>query len=169
MPRRRRTALLSAAVAALLLSPALARASPFATVNPGITLSYTAGHGVTYGFEVSVVWIPATLDELERQPFGTGIAVDVSTNFTDLFKLRVGGEIVGPFIGVEAGPALVVDRTGAHLGLSVTPWAGWYVMPYYTYTLVLGEDSPNLHEFGTYLKLYLDPSGSGASHHHSDW
>jgi hypothetical protein len=81
----------------------------------------------------------------------------------------VGAEIAGPFVGLELGPALVVDRAGAHLGLSLTAWGGWYVMPYYTYTLVIG-DSPNLHEVGTYLKLYLDPNGTGAAHSHShDW
>lgn len=165
-PRRvlRRIAVTLALAASL--APSAARAD-FLTVNPGVTLSYTFGRGVTYGLELSFVWMPTTLDAFKQQPYGRGLAIDLGTNFRDLFKLRLGGEVIGPFIGVEAGPALVVDRTGPHLGFGVTPWAGYYVMPYYTYTLVFG-DTPNLHEWGTYLKVFLDPNGSGAtgSHHH---
>lgn len=153
----------------LALTPVPAGATPFTTVNPGFTISYTFGRGLTYGFEVSVVKWPGTLAALERQPFGTGVAVDLSTDFSQLFKVRLGGEIVGPFIGVETGPALVVDPSGAHLALGTTFWGGWYVMPYYTHTLIFG-DEPNLHELGTYLKVYLDPDGTGAAHsHHHDW
>ncbi|WP_248359453.1 hypothetical protein [Anaeromyxobacter oryzae] len=163
-----RRAGIAAVLAAALLAPGAVRAD-FTTVNPGVTVSYTFGHGFTWGLEVSWVRWPETLDGFRQRPYGRGLAIDVSTNWRDLLKLRVGGEVAGPFIGVEAGPALVLDPGGVHVGLSVTPWAGWYVMPFYTYTYVLGRER-NLHEVGTYLKLYLDPNGTGAvgSHHH-DW
>jgi hypothetical protein len=164
--RHARLALLLLAVAAAL-SPVSARAEQFLTVNPGVTFSYTFGRGITYGFELSLVWLPTTLADFRQRPFGVGVALDFDTNFADLFKVRVGGEVVGPFIGLEVGPTLVLDRTGAHLGIGITPWAGWQVMPYYTYTLVFGQ-AENLHQVGTYLKLYLDPNGSSASSN-SDW
>lgn len=170
LPRHgsRTRAVLALAVGVALLLPTLSRAEQFMTVNPGITLSYTIGRGFTYGLEVSCVWMPTTLAEFKDRPFGVGVAVDLGTNFRDLFRLRAGGEVIGPFVGLEAGPALILDRTGAHLGIGITPWAGWYVMPYYTYTLVFGGE--NLHEVGTYLKVYIDPnySGTAGSHHH-DW
>jgi hypothetical protein len=158
-----RNTLLAVTLAALL-APERSRADPFVTVNPGVTLSYTFGRGFMYGFELSVVMLPETetREQFWRRPFGVGVAVDLSSNFDDLFKMRVGGEIIGPFIGIEAGPTLVVDRTGAHLGLGITPWAGWTVMPYYTYTWLPGE-TENLHEIGSYLKLYLAPNRDGGS------
>ena len=163
-----RPTLVAVALAAGLFAPARPRAEPFVTVNPGVTLSYTFGRGFTYGFELSVVWMPATLDEYKQRPFGVGVALDVASDFDDLFKMRVGGEIIGPFIGVEAGPALVVDRTGAHLGLGITPWVGWTVMPYYTYTWLPGE-TENLHEVGSYFKVFLDPNAEGGSGSDWDW
>jgi hypothetical protein len=153
----------AAALAVVLgaLAPRPARAG-LDTVNPGVTLSYTFGRGLTWGLEVSWVRMPDTLDEFKEQPFGWGVAFDLSTNWRDFTKLRLGGEWVGPFIGLEAGPALVFDSRGTHVGIGVTPWAGYHVMPYYTYTYLFGEER-NLHEVGTYLKLYLDPSGQGAN------
>jgi hypothetical protein len=165
MPTPFRPLLPALAALAFLLSPAPARA--FTTVNPGVMISYTFGRGVTYGFELSVVRHPETIDDWKEQPYGVGVALDIGTNFKDLFKMRLGGEIVGPFIGVEAGPALVIDRSGTRLGFGITPWAGYYVMPYYTYTFTFG-DGPNLHEVGTYLKVFLTTEGDGASHS-DDW
>jgi hypothetical protein len=167
IPSRRRLALLPL-VAALLLFPARPSAETILTVNPGLTVSWVFGRGLTYGLELSFVRFPGTFDEWKEQPFSGGITLDLATNFRGLFKMGVGAEVVGPFVGVEAGPVLVRDRGETHLGFAVSTWAGMFVMPYYGYTFLFG-DAPNQHELGTYLKLHLDPNFSGTTHSHSDW
>ena len=59
-----------------------------------------------------------------------------------------------------------MDRSGTHFGFGITPWAGYYVMPYYTYTFTFG--GPTLHEMGTYFKIFISGEGGGASHD-DDW
>jgi hypothetical protein len=146
--------------------------------SPGVKLGWTFGRGLTYGIEVSFIRLPDILD----MPTGSllddayqagidfitrtfGIVLNLDTNFNGLFKMRVGVEWVGPFIGVEAGPSLVVDRDkGTYLALGFTPWAGYTVFGYYTYTFILGS-APNLHELGFYLKSPLLGFGAGHGHH----
>jgi hypothetical protein len=164
---RFRLALLPLLAAALLLLPARPRAEQFMTLNPGLTVSYVFGRGLTYGFEVSLVWLPTTLDGFKSHPYGTGVTLDLTTNFRGLLKLGLGGELVGPLVGIEAGPVLVRDRGETNFGIGVTTWAGFHVMPFYGYTLLFG-DAPNQHEVGTYLKLYLDPNGDGDTSAGSD-
>jgi len=164
-------------LAAMLAIPLRASASDWG-FSPGIKLGWTPGRGVTYGLEVSVVRLPDILDmptgDLidDAITAGTdfitrtyGIVLNLDTNFNGLFKMRVGAEWVGPFVGVEAGPCLVVDREyGTHLGIGFTPWIGYTVFGYYTYTLILGS-APNLHEIGLYLKSPLLGFGAGEGHH----
>jgi hypothetical protein len=146
--------------------------------SPGVKLAWTAGRGWTYGIEISVIRLPDILDA----PTGSliqdaidagadfitrtyGVVLNVDTNLKGVFKMRVGAEWVGPFIGLEVGPSLVVDGAhGTHLGIGFTPWVGYTVFGYYTYTLVLGP-APNLHELGAYLKSPLLGFGRSEGHH----
>lgn len=146
--------------------------------SPGVKLGWTPGRGLVYGVEISVIRLPDILD----MPTGSliddaitagedfitrtyGIVLNLDTNWNGLFKMRLGGEWVGPFVGVEAGPELVVDREhGTHLAFGITPWIGYTVFGYYTYSFIFG-DAPNLHELGLYLKSPLLGFGAGDGHH----
>ena len=167
----------AALAVALVTIPLQARADEWG-FSPGVKLAWTPGRGLVYGVEVSVIRLPDILD----MPTGSliddaitagedfitrtyGIVLNLDTNFNGLFKMRIGGEWVGPFIGLEAGPSLIVDREhGTHLGFGLTTWVGYTIIPYYTYTLVFG-DSPNVHEIGVYLKSPLLGFGAGGGHH----
>jgi hypothetical protein len=146
-----------AAVAAVVASAPPARANidnpfPDATViSPGVKLGYTFGDGggFTYGAELTVLW--RTGPDLAAI-LAHGPALNLSWNGGS-FQLRAGWEIVSWFAGIEAGPALVSDRTGTHVAVGVSPWLGALVVPYYTYTWVPASD--DVRELGTYLKLPL--------------
>lgn len=183
-PRRARRfvqLLLPAIVGLALLSPSPARAEAMWGWSPGLKLSYTFGKGLTYGIEVSFIRLPDlefdpddTLFEAAGSGIGQmitetwGIVVNLDTTFRGLFRARVGVEWVGPFLGLEAGPALVVDRKeGTHLGLGITPWLGYHLYPFYTFTWVFGR-APNQHELGLYLKAPLLGFGGGSSYS-DDW
>jgi hypothetical protein len=172
-------ALAALAFLGLLLAPGAARAhSEYVGFSPGIKLGYTPGYGFTTGIEISWVWLPApetgTGSMMDRAvDLGTemiteswGVVLNLDTNFRDLFKVRVGGEWIGPFVGVEAGPSFVIDRDGKHAALGLTPWVGYQAFGYYTYTYVFG-DAANLHELGLYLKSPL--LGFDGDGHSSDW
>jgi hypothetical protein len=122
-------------------------------ISPGIKLAYTFGRGFTVGFEISFVWFPPTWEEMKELPMGFGFVIDLDTDFDDFFKMHLGGQANLPLLGVTFGPTLVFEN-GAHIGLSLSPWVGTFVVPYYSATWVFGGD--NMHELGTYLKLHLN-------------
>lgn len=167
--RRRALLALTVVLAAFALAPAPVRAveTPLAAFSPGVKIGYTMGRGFTYGLEVSWIWAPATLDDWKSHPYATGLVVALDTNFKSLFRLHAGGEVIGPFVGFETGPSLVRDAGRWRLGLGNTVWAGFDVIPYYSYTLVFGGER-NLHEVGAYLKLVMDPDFETKNSHH-DW
>jgi hypothetical protein len=162
---------------ALLAQPAATRADAAWGVSPGIKLGWTFGYGLTFGIEVSIVRLPdlqvegsildatgSAIGQLITETYG--IVINIDTDFGDFFKARVGGEWVGPFIGLELGPSLIIDRNGTHLGLGVTPWAGYYLFGYYTFTWLF-DSHPNHHELGLYLKSPLLGSCDGDCN--DDW
>lgn len=150
----------------LLALPTALRADASWGFSPGIKLGWTPGYGLVFGLEVSIIRLPdlqvkgdslieasaGVLGEFVTETYG--IVINLDTDFSDLFKIRVGGEWVGPFIGLEAGPALVFDKQGTHLGMGFTPWLGYYLFGYYTFTWLF-DDAPNHHELGLYLKSPL--------------
>jgi hypothetical protein len=173
--------ILSCVALGLVLAPApAAHAESSWGWSPGLKLSWTFGHGLTYGLEVSFIRLP----DLEFDPGDSlleaaghavgqlitetwGVVVNLDTTFRGLFRARVGAEWVGPFLGLEAGPALIVDGQGAHLGLGITPWVGYHLLPFYTFTWVFGR-APNQHELGLYLKAPLLGFGGGSTYS-DDW
>lgn len=156
----------------LLALPATSGADSAWGVSPGIKVGWTPGYGLVWGLEVSIIRLPdlniendtllgagfEAIGEFITETYG--IVINIDTDFSDLFKLRVGGEWVGPFIGLEVGPSLVCDKKGTHFGLGITPWAGYYLFGYYTAT-ILFDSAPNHHEFGLYLKSPLLGSCDG--------
>jgi hypothetical protein len=152
-------------VAALLLAvslPSPAQAVDF--ISPGVKIGWTFGRGITYGFELSFIWDPQA-DVVDRDwlrlPYGHGLVFDVDTNFKGFWTLHAGYEAIGPFVGVEVGPTLVGDNGRVLFGIGLTPWAGYDVIPFYTYTFAFGGER-NFHEMGTYLKLAMSPDDGDA-------
>ena len=152
----------------LMLAPSTANAGPEWGVSPGVKLGWTFGRGLTYGIEISVVRLPdlqvmdsgsVLRDAIDAgvkfitQTYGAVLNID-HVHHTSTYRIRVGAEWIGPFIGVEAGPTLVFDRGTTSLGIGITPWLGFTLYPYYTYTYVIG-DGKNLHDVGFYLKTPL--------------
>jgi hypothetical protein len=133
-------------------------------INPGVKLGYTFGEGggFTYGGELSVI-IPTGTEA--STVLAAGPVLNLTWTHRGTFNGRLGAQIVSWLWGIEAGPALVRDRSGRHFGFGVTPWVGAIVVPYWTYTVVAG--SSNLNEWGLYGKLPLctgsncDYSGGG--------
>lgn len=150
---------------ALIAVPAAARAdldNPFPdalVISPGIKLGYIfggEGGGFTYGAELTMMWRSgADLSAIVAQ----GPALNISWSQGGTFQLRPGWQFVSWFIGIEAGPAIVRRDGHTHFGVGVSPWLGAIVVPYYTYTYLIGV--PGIHEGGTYLKLPLCTSCEG--------
>lgn len=155
----------------LLLAATLARA-PTASAqaewgfSPGVKIAWSPGQRVTYGLEVSFVRVPDLFsshsDSLVRDVLNAtgrvitrtyGIVWNLDTNFHGFVSNRVGIEWVGPFVGLELGPALVRDADGRHFGFGVTAWAGYSLYGFYTHTFVL-RGQP-IDQFGVYLKTPL--------------
>ncbi len=182
-PRRAcsfRSVLVVTVICLMLSSPSPVHAKSQWGWSPGVKLGWTFGGGLTYGLELSFIRLPDLTTEPGQSLVGAaadaigqlisetwGIVINLDTDFSKLFKMRVGGEWVGPFLGVEAGPTLVFDNRGAHLGLGITPWIGYHMYGYYTYTWLFGR-APNLHELGAYLKAPLLGFGGGSSYS-DDW
>jgi hypothetical protein len=162
----------------LLLTMAAPAAAEEWGFSPGVKLAWTPGRGITYGIEVSVIRLPDIIDpktgDLVADAIDGGIqfitktygvVVNFETTFKGMTQFRVGGEWVGPFIGLEVGPAIVYQRGhGTHLGLGFTPWVGYGIIGFYTFTWAFG-DAPNMHELGLYLKAPLLGFGPHEGHH----
>jgi hypothetical protein len=143
----------------MLLAPAKAEAiDTLIWISPGLKLSYTFGEGFTYGFELSITSAPESWDDMKEQPYATSIVFNIDTTFKGVTKMRLGAQIVGPFIGIEAGPTVIFFHGKTYWGYSITPWAGLYWYPHYTYTKIFGKNS-GLHELGVYLKGAFETSG----------
>lgn len=153
-------------LAACTLSAAPARAQAEWGFSPGIKLAWSPGRRVTYGLEVSFVRVPDllsahsgsvlrdVLDVAGRAITRTyGIVWNLDTDFHGFVMNRAGVEWVGPFVGLELGPALVRDATGRHFGFGLTAWAGYDLYAFYTHTWVRRSD--DVDQLGLYLKTPL--------------
>jgi hypothetical protein len=164
----RRLIVVTALSAALL--PSTAPAGELVAWSPGVKVGYTFARGFTFGLEVSFLWdAAATPDDrdLFNLPYAHGLVFDLDSNFRGFGKFHVGYEAVGPFIGIDVGPTIGWDDGALFGGLSLIPWVGYDVIPYYSYTLAFGAER-NFHELGSYFKAALDPDGDG-SHSGSSW
>nr|MDA3862510.1 hypothetical protein [Deltaproteobacteria bacterium] len=128
-------------------------------INPGVKISYTFGEGLTWGFEISVVLMPESWDDMKERPWAYGFVFSIDSNFDGLTKYHLGGELVGPFIGIESGPSYIKYNGKGIFGLSTSFWGGLWILPFYTYTNVFGS-SQSFHELGSHFKLHLTPNGN---------
>lgn len=172
----------SLVLALVLLWPGVAQADAQWGWSPGVKLGWTfGGYGVTYGIEVSFIRLPdlsldddkglvdnvlSAVGEVITQTWG--IVLNLDTDFGDLFKARVGAEWVGPFVGLELGPEYVSDRNGSHFAFGITPWIGYDIYAYYTYSWIF-DRSPSLHQAGFYLKTPLLGFEGGNGDGDDDW
>lgn len=149
-----------------LVNPSCAAAQAEWGFSPGIKLAWSPGQRVTYGLEVSFVRVPDLLsahsDSLVSDVFHAagraitrtyGIVWNLDTNFDGFVSMRLGGEWVGPFVGLELGPAYVRDRDGRHFGFGITTWVGYDLYAFYTHTFVRRGQAVD--QFGFYLKTPL--------------
>jgi len=156
----------SLVVAALAIGPHPAAAQAEWGFSPGVKLAWSPQVGVTYGFEISFVRVPdllsshsgsvlhAVVEAAGRAITRTyGIVWNLDTNFDGFLTTRLGVEWVGPFTGLELGPALVRDEGRRHFGFGVTPWLGYSLYPFYTHTFVLHGRA--IDQLGVYLKTPL--------------
>jgi hypothetical protein len=157
------------ATAALIaaLATAAPRPSPAHTtevwISPGFTLCWTFGYGVTYGVELSVIWVwlpdSAAGEDFWELPPGVGMTFDLNFDGGDFFLVSMGAQVTGPFFGLEISPSLVTTETGAHFGLGFSPWVSSYVIPFYN-GIVIFDETPNIHQLGAYFKLHLNTDGN---------
>ena len=132
-------------------------------ISPGIKLGYAFGDrgGLSFGVELTVLKrTGADLSAIVAH----GPAVNVGWSRGGIMYARVGWEAVSWFVGVEGGPTIVRGPDGVRVGLTVSPWIGAIVVPYYAHTWLFG--GPSIRELGTYLKLPLctgcESSGGGS-------
>jgi len=114
-------------------------------VNPGVKLGYVFGDrgGFVFGAEVS--WT-----RLSDPGIVTGVlaTIDICGD-----RLRLHGGVEGGiyFLGVDVGPSIVIDRGAFDIGVSIVPYGGFLVYPYYNYTATLGGS--RFDEVGSYIKV----------------
>ncbi len=134
-------------------------------ISPGVKLGYAFGDGGGLSFGLEVTVLKRTGADLSAI-VAHGPAINVGWSRGGILYARVGWEAVSWFVGVEGGPTIVRTRDGVRVGLTVSPWIGAIVVPYYAHTFLLG--GPSIRELGTYLKLPLctgcESSGGGG-----DW
>ena len=120
-------------------------------LNPGLKLGYTFGEtgGFTWGFEVSITGGDGPW-------YGGVVDIDFCKERT---KLHVGfqGSMV---VGASIGPAWIWENEEKDIGLSVIPFAGFMLYPYYAFTL--RAKKPDIHEVGGYLKIPMAIRGDPA-------
>jgi hypothetical protein len=135
-------------------------------ISPGVKLGYVFGDGGGWSFGVEVTVLRRTGADLSAI-VAHGPAVNIGWSRGGVFYARVGWEAVSWFAGVEGGPTLVRTRDGMRVGLTVSPWIGAIVVPYYAHTWLLGDRS--IREVGTYLKLPLCTGCEGGNGGDWDW
>lgn len=155
----------------VVATPAVAAAdydNPFldeTIVSPGVKLGWTFGDrgGLTFGVEVTVL---RSAGENARLVLAHGPALNLSWS-RGRFHGRLGWEAVSWGFGLEGGPGIVRDADGTHLSLTISPWAGAFVVPYYAHTFVAG--AAPVREAGLYGKLPLCVGCEGGSGDGWDW
>jgi len=132
----------------LLLLGGTARAQ-YGVLNPGVRVGYIFGEGggLTFGAELSHTWV------WENGAIAGAVA---AVDFTPQnVRIHFGAE--GAFgIGVDLGPTVYLGRE-SDIGFSVTPFAGLFLYPYYSYTFRMSGE--NEQEVGAALKYPFRPDG----------
>ena len=115
--------------------------------DPGIKLGYSFGEGggFVYGVELSFV---ITGRDSRHPSYGITFDYDILPNGS---KYHLGVEYMSPFVGLDIGPSVLSTDSSTLYGLSVIPFAGILILPYYNFTYFTPDIT--FHEVGTYLKV----------------
>jgi len=122
-------------------------------LNPGIKLGYifSENGGFTYGFEVSLT------GEGSKSAL-YGIVLDINYwNGRKKIHLGAQGSSTSTSVGLSVGPTWILENGETDIGLSVTPFIGLYLFPYYEYTS--RKEKTSIKEIGLYLKYPLQING----------
>jgi len=118
-------------------------------INPGLKLGYTFGEngGFTAGIEISYTWANTNL------AWGVLSSADWCNG---LLKIHLGLEAARG-VGISIGPSITKKIDTIDYGITVTPFAGFILYPFYSYTWRM--TSPNIQEVGAFLKFPIQTSG----------
>lgn len=121
-------------------------------------LSVGAKFGYAFGSEGGFIFgVEGSYFHLsDGKSFGAVLSIDAWEN-TRRFHLGVESNFDGQqnvylnLVGFEIGPTLLKHNGEYDLGLGVTPYAGIFIIPYYTFTYY--DKDFMMHEAGSYLKV----------------
>ncbi|MDP4199944.1 MAG: hypothetical protein Q8922_08360 [Bacteroidota bacterium] len=122
------------------------------SIGPKIGYTFGAEGGVTAGFEVS--YFP----NYDALPIGYTCDITVLGDPSRL-SLHLGAEAY-LIAGLDIGPTLFLDRGRFYPGVSIIPFVGVGLLPYYEFGVPF--DHPPFESVGGYLKF---PIGSGGYGH----
>ncbi len=124
-------------------------------VNPGIKIGYVIGNGggFIFGTEFSFVMIKKEINSNSHH-YGFVIDYDYSRDFS---RLHFGVEYSYLLLGMDVGPTFGWNNAKKFVGLSVIPFTGIFLFPYYNYTYF--TDGITMRDVGTYFKLPLQLDG----------
>ena len=135
------------------------KAQSIITISPGIKLGYAFGNegGFVFGLEGSIM-----VDQNNHNPnrYRYGLVVSIET-INDERRIHVGGQVnfSGGYslFGVEVGPTFLIEESKRAVGLSITPYLGGFIIPYFRVNVFPQKDIQT--EIGTFLKLHLPVQG----------
>src|ERR1051326_1797913 len=136
-----------------ILAPVAYAQRTWITLNPGFKLGYEFGEqsGFVFGGEISMVF--RNSDHLS--PYG-GV-VRAFDGCRGLQKLHLGIEGGDGIVGICIGPSLL-SKDGEHdVGLTITPYAGAILIPYFSATL--SSRFGGIYDVGSYIKIPFSVKG----------
>ncbi|MDB5032913.1 MAG: hypothetical protein JWQ98_154 [Chlorobi bacterium] len=116
-------------------------------VNPGVKLGYTFGDkgGFTVGGEISVTTLPVNASYF----LGGLVGLDYCFG-AHRTKAHLGLEAGALGVGVDVGPSWVSQVGKSDMGITISPFIGLVLYPYYSTTLMFHGD--DIHELGLWGK-----------------
>ena len=133
----------------MVLSPNLHAQETWVSVNPGVKLAYEFGSnsGFVFGAEISLVVMP-NRDHL----YYWGIVASVD-RCQDLTKYLFGIEGGSGLVGLCIGPSFLSRDGIDDIGVTITPYAGAILIPYFSFT---GSSKfGGINEVGSFIKIPL--------------
>ncbi|MCJ7691741.1 MAG: hypothetical protein MUO60_20890, partial [Clostridiaceae bacterium] len=124
--------------------------------SPGVKFGYAFGKGggYIYGFEISFMFDPDISNPHNR--YGAVVSYEIIGNEN---RLHLGAQVnfskyerIWEIVGIEVGPTFIFEDNIKQYGISVTPYFGAFIIPYYRLLYVPNEFFQ--HEVGSFVKLH---------------
>ena len=127
-------------------------------LDPGIKIGYAFGEngGLFYGLELSYV---ITGPDSKHPSYGLTFSYDF---LPTSHRIHVGAEFLSPFAGIDIGPSLLLNESTNLYGLSLTTFAGIFILPHYQLSLL--SDGVITHEVGSFVKVPIQ-----LDHYNYNW